>query len=327
MDSRAKFLAEARKTVGAQLAYFEAKAEAQWKLEQGQCRAIQSILELSRVDDEKLSPSDLKKSQTLRELSCHRLSHGARGPYITNAVTTIGADHEHHNELPSPSPSMQLSKSEKSRTKLPRDPYWRHLRVKRPEKVRAKDEPEDLTMVDDSRDAMSEITDLRKDMRTAPDPNFSALRIGQQYMRLVFGTAGPPTLEALELHRSRARSPDTSPPSPSHVKSVKSTAVMTPPRPPRSPANDLHGAGQSANRVAVRNVRLTPTSPESAASTSRAAAAADLLGSEHHSERLVTDTGGSGDMRNNKESQRGAQETSDIRLRRERREAQKAFLS
>ena len=77
---RAAFLAAARAEVAKQQAHFDGKANLVWKAERGHVRTAAAVLELSRIDDERLDDAALREARDWRELSADTVSHGKCGP-------------------------------------------------------------------------------------------------------------------------------------------------------------------------------------------------------------------------------------------------------
>eukprot|EP00613_Pedinella_sp_CCMP2098_P040611 CAMPEP_0171787930 /NCGR_PEP_ID=MMETSP0991-20121206/64195_1 /TAXON_ID=483369 /ORGANISM="non described non described, Strain CCMP2098" /LENGTH=151 /DNA_ID=CAMNT_0012396979 /DNA_START=78 /DNA_END=529 /DNA_ORIENTATION=+ len=77
---RATIVAQARAAVATQREYQEDQAQKQWNVERGQLRAAAVVLELSRIDDETLSPRALLEARAIRQLSKDTASYGQLGP-------------------------------------------------------------------------------------------------------------------------------------------------------------------------------------------------------------------------------------------------------
>jgi hypothetical protein len=143
---------------------------------------------------------------------------GAPGtPSTTPAKTPLQAQPP---SLTTPSPSKRtplrtLGKSAAARTpkagpsplrlaSRPVEPYWRHLFVNAEAPTPQKQTPRktgaggsvggggeegDGEVDDPTRDPMTIITELKKEMKFVPDPNTHALRIALQFLRIVYGDA------------------------------------------------------------------------------------------------------------------------------------------
>lgn len=194
MDSQS-IKAAARASIAEQQKRMDLRIDAEVSLERGRQNLVSAVLELSRIDDEKLTETALAEAKSIRQLKSHHASYGEKGPAYkdaslaakyfqgspqrrflgTMAIATLEA---------ASSPSTPMLRGPTVIVPRRHEPYWRHLAPARP--APPPEGPEDPEAVDESRDAMTEVAELRTSMDDVPDPNAQCLRIARQFLRLVY---------------------------------------------------------------------------------------------------------------------------------------------
>jgi len=195
---------------------------------------------------------------------------------------------EASSSTPGPSATTAMTPNRGSSTpyRVPKRPvelYWRHLFAKADAPKSEEKAPKDATgggneeegeeePVDDpTRDPMTIITELRKEMKFVPDPNAHALRIALQFLRLVYGEKGGGDGDKAQGDANRSTRKRNRPVASTTTPSGKSEgAPVTPainaatPAAPRTPAATPKARGGTtgqAGGLTPMSPGLTPSSP------------------------------------------------------------------